>query len=327
MFDIPKYLRGRLSKPEDSGDGSELVANCPVCDVRKFYVNRKTGRYVCFDKGCTFRGRSMARLVMALENVTWAEALEYMGARDIPERRDSLIELMATADRILGRQKAPQMIYAPLPDEYETLQQSGEWYSPIYMECRGFRADIIEKWKVGYCRTGRYADRIVIPFSCPNGSSFQARSTVSHYIKYLGPQKVAHSQLLIGWSTVDWPVSMVVVAEGPLDAMALQQHGLSGIGLGGRVMHKSQYELFCRLPRETKMIVMLDPEETADLERVAQKLCSHFEHVRIAELPMGEDPGSALFEQINLAILKSRRVYGSHLPLLRIRADQGRNQS
>ena len=98
-----------------------------------------------------------------------------------------------------------------------------------YLSSRGLtRLDIL-KWKIGYCKEGRYAGRILIPSFDMDGDCnyFIARSYVGHSYRYLNPP--ADRDLVFNELMVDWDEPIILV-EGVFDAIAAGQNAIPILG-------------------------------------------------------------------------------------------------
>jgi len=65
----------------------------------------------------------------------------------------------------------------------------------------------------------------------------------------------------------------------------------------GKVLHPEQLAMLIMKPSDAAITVMLDPEEAEAPYKVAEQLLCRFDHVSIARLPMGTDPGASTRKQ------------------------------
>lgn len=92
--------------------------------------------------------------------------------------------------------------------------------------------------------SGKYLNRLIIPYE-HEGSLFyfQARRLYSQGMKYLNPTfleyGVKSSDILLPFDKTE---KYVVVTEGPLDALSLQESGVNATSLQGSVLSKAQLE-------------------------------------------------------------------------------------
>lgn len=324
-FDIEEYVNSHLSKSKDvnSKNGHEMTAVCPSCGkYGGFYVNIETGKYLC--NKCDFKSNSVVGLVAKVEDITWSQARQYIFEKAVQFRRKS--DVFSLLDRIKALrpdivddeqddiQTEPPEGFVPIYDS----NRSTKWMIPKYLKKRKIKSKTAMDWGLGYCTSGRYANRLIIPIDCPNGVSWTARSMSKEVKgpKYLNPSGVDHSRLLIGWH-VAMITSDIVLCEGPLDAVRLYQCHVSALALGGKVLHDEQLSQLMSLSKNSAVTVMLDSEEKTAPYEIASRLSVHFDLVYIAKLPNIEingekiDPGNAPKKIIDETIDNAERYIGS----------------
>jgi DNA primase len=339
-FDVESYLEGKLERLKPSANG-ELTAVCPACEKwGKFYVNRTTGKFVCFS--CEFRGRSIVGLVAHLEDIEWSEAAAYVFRHAVQlRRREPLVSLADRIRLIRGGELAddvPTAVDYDLPDKLIPCfnPRTEKWSLPPYLKERKIKSSTARAWGMAYCRSieidiaGREKPlflrrRLFIPIVCPNGHSWTARDmTGAQLPKYMNPPNADHRRLLIGWNMCKLTGDLVL-CEGPLDAVKLWQHDIAALALGGKVLHDEQLALLLALSPETAVTVMLDPEELEAPLAVAERLSVYFKNIYLAKLPMGEDPGSSTREMAHSALERSKRWKGARGARLSVLLDRSRS--
>ena len=324
-FDILDYAEANLdgTRPVASRSGSEVTACCPECGgFGSFYVNTDSGAYVCFK--CELRGRSIVGLVAHVEGISWSDARAFIFKRSVKLRRKSgLFSLMDRVRAIRphahedGEASPPSEV--DLPPEFRPCYRDGSWSLPVYLKDRRIKSSTARAWGLGWCRTGRYASRLVIPIDCPGGRSFTARDmTDALWPKYLNPTEAHHSDLLIGWNMAPLAGDLVIV-EGPLDAVKLWQHSVPAVALGGHELHDAQRNQLMALSEDAAITIMLDPEEREAPLETAARLACHFKFIYIASLPAGVDPGSSTRAQAHEAMDSARRWTGGRGERVRAR--------
>lgn len=322
-FDIEEYVEASLlrAKPVQSGNGHEMTAVCPACDkYGGFYVNIESGSYLC--NKCEFRGRSVAGLVAQVEQLTWSEARSFIFSRSVKLRRKS--DVFTLLDQIQGlrveaidENESPSEIRIEPPERYVQIydpKRRPRWKFPKYLHKRGIRHSTAREWGLGYCPSGKYADRLIIPIDCPAGRSWTARAMSEDVWgpKILNPPGADHACLLIGWHVARMTGDITLV-EGPFDALMAYQNHVPAVGLGGKVLHDPQLAMLMTLPRSSAVTIMLDPEEDTAPYDVADRLSLHFDYIYVAKLPRklpsGEkcDPGNAPLEWIHDAVEHAER--------------------
>lgn len=339
-FDIAEYVEANLTnaKPVQAGNGNEMTAVCPACDrYGGFYVNTETGAYVCWK--CDFRAHTVVGLVAQVEDLSWSDARGFIFTRSVKLRRKS--DVFSLADRVralrphaIRDDDEPESVEVELPEYYVPIYDAKRdpvWQLPRYVKERGVKARTARAWGLGYCRRGKYGDRLVIPIDCPAGVSWTARAMSKDVWgpKYLNPPGADHRRLLIGWH-VSRVTGDIVLCEGPLDAVKLYQHDLPALALGGKELHDEQLDMLRALPPLAAVTVMLDPEEEIAPYKLAERLALHFENVYIAHLPRKTkdgkklDPGESTREQAHRAVDDAERWTSSRAPRIAAQLRQAR---
>ena len=168
---------------------------------------------------------------------------------------------------------------------------------------------------LGYCKKGRYANRIILPYVCPNGSGFTARDITGYSKqKYLNASGVNRRSLFYGWREENIGGD-IVLCEGPLDVLRLYEHGIAALGLLGKTLSQGQYGLLMKFPINTAITVMLDPETQLESLRIVKTLSNRFDDIYIASLPDGIDPGDSSLEQAWDALNHSEKIGNPRLKI------------
>ena len=308
-FEIESYLESNLKNYKESA-GSEVTAECPDCGKRGgFYANTSSGAYVCFK--CDFRGKNVVGLVAKIEGLSWSEARSYVFRNSVQLRRRSDIFTLLDKVRALRpeavKEEAPPTppvafelpkVFRPCWDEKEKKFFWPEWLDGK----RKIKKRTAKAWGLGFCRVGHYAGRLIIPIRCPGGMSFTARDMTDEQTpKYLNPTGADHRRLLIGWHCTPLTGDLVL-CEGPFDALRLWQNDIPALACGGKELHDDQMTMLRKLPPETNVTIMLDPEEETAPYKVADQLSSYFKSIYLAKLPEGTDPGDATREVAQKAV-------------------------
>lgn len=240
--------------------GSELLFACPACDhhKRKFSVNLTKNAFKCWI--CDYRGRNLRRVVRRFGSYTQLQKWDQITGRTDLERYSDLF--MEPIDEA-GRQKIQ------LPKEFVSLcsnkiPATGA-YALKYLQSRGVTPEEIVRWKIGYCFSGEYRNRIVIPSFDEDGdvNYFIARSYTGDSYKYKNPP--ASKDVIFNHLYVDWNRDLTIV-EGAFDALVAG----NAVPILGSTL-RSGSELIREIVRnDTPVFIALDPD-AADKERRAIK--------------------------------------------------------
>jgi len=297
-FDIEEYCLENLERAKKGRTG-QISAVCPWCQkYGAFYVNAKTGDYICFK--CEEKGKLGVGIISKVEGITWYEAKNYLLKNLIENRRKYTVPTIAKrifALRNLKQENEEQDKIFELPKEYIPIYKNGIWKYPKYLKDRKIKKETARKWNLGFCNQGRYKNRIIIPIVCENGSSFTSRSIYPEIKpKYLNPVCDFQKTLLGGWNLFDKNSDFILV-EGPFDAIKMNQHGFNVLFLGGKTIHQQQKIVLSKLSNELSVTIMLDPEEEKAPVEIAKELFFMFTRIFIARLEIGIDPGSSTKKQ------------------------------
>lgn len=324
-FDVRSYVLRNLSGVREAGQ--EATADCPFCGkAGHLSVNLETGNYICFR--CEAKGWHLVGVIAVVEGISReaAKAYVFREAASFTRRRSEpvsdLQEQVQELRKWGGRGRDKGLVSEALPEAFVPVWDGVRFRTPAYLLERGFSRLSMRQFEMGFCTSGRYAGRVVLPFSCPNGNSFTARDATGHLRpRYLNPKGIDHGRLLYGWNQAH-RAGEIVLVEGPLDVVRLWEHGFPALGLLGKMLTRAKRTLLSRLSPSTRIVIMLDPEEAEAPQKVALGLASHFGSVRIARLPLGVDPGSSEIGQVKESIKNSKLFTGDRLDALERRITQ-----
>ena len=245
MRNKKNILREVLGSGYDSRD--ETLYHCPFCKhhKKKLSVNVIKGFFKCWV--CDTKG-----------------AISYLIKRfgSIDARHDwALLDQevdFSTMDLIFNQ---PEEKFPPvdLPSEYMCLAKKGlppaanEAIS--YLWSRGIGQKDILYHKIGFCLTGKYKKRIIIPSFDDEGNCnyFTARSYSGDWLSYKNPpasKNIIFNDLLINWNE---PITLV---EGPFDSIKMK----NSIPILGSTL-KETTKLFKKIvEKQTKVYIGLDED-------------------------------------------------------------------
>lgn len=336
-FDIKGWIDTNLQRVHRSGtSGVQFKAVCPFCQRTDiFSINTEKGHWQCFSKGCARRGRGLGgfcELLAEVEGipVETARTRVFREVANFP-RQDTPETLLQRIAALRGQtvEEAPAAVDAALPEEFIPVfnEDTQQWSMPLYLKNRGITRQMAHTWGIGYCRKGRYANRIVLPIVCPTGRSFTTRATMpDQQPRYLNPLEVDNRTLLYGWPHVN-PTGDIVLVEGPFDVLRAHSFGIPAVGITGNRITDPQLTLLLTRPASSSVTVMLDPQELTAPAILAAQLMVRFRDVFIARLdgpgPLGADgkpekldPGNATKPQFMDALRRAQRFTGSRGPRL-----------
>ena len=256
-----KILKKILGQPYIKGE--EYLFYCPKCDhhKKKLSVNIAKNVFKCWV--CDWSSRNIYRIVARFGDYNskseWRTLTQQI---DIRSFSDQLFEE--------PEETLPQKIN--LPKEYVSLVNKDLPNTSVrplnYLESRGLGRDDIIKWKIGYCSTGKYSGRIIIPSFDSDGdiNYFVTRAYDNNWRKYLNPN--TSKDIIFNDLYLDFDQDLVIV-EGVFDAVKAGDNAVPL--LGSTLTEKSRlfYEI---VKNDTPVYLALD----SDAEKKSNRLISLF---------------------------------------------------
>jgi len=270
--------------------GNEHLYSCPYCKhhKKKMSVNFAQGMFKCWV--CDTRGKNIYRMVRKFGNYNQRQKwLQLEGRLDLSEF-DKIFE---------GLQEEETEQVVELPKEMVSLCNK---HLPIsskralaYLEARGITKREILMWKIGYCPTGKYGGRIIIPSFNINGEPnyFIARSYVGHQRKYLNPpasRDIIFNELIV---------------EGAFDAIVA---GTQAIPILGSTLRPSS-KLFQALSlNDTPVYMGLDEDAEKKAGQMIRSMLQYDMEVYKIDTSSVEDIGSMSPEEFSWAFQNAETI-------------------
>ena len=245
-----------------SKSGGELVCRCPFCNSDRFYVNPKEAVYVCFR--CWESGTTTKLVKVRTPGMGWkaAEALLRQGEADDDELEE-LLRVRPGGDVARGERYKVRHI---LPAEFVPCFDGEHWRVPKYLtrpmpKGRELCAEDITGAALGYCKLGRYRDRVIIPIACDGHHTYLGRlmGRESDFAwtaeggrrvvppKYLMPKGAGLPQVLYGYDQVTQGAEVIYIVEGVFDRIRMVALGYRNVVASlGKKLTDEQVELLRR---------------------------------------------------------------------------------
>ena len=244
--------------------GDEILFFCPKCKhhKKKLSVNLDKNKFKCWV--CEFRGNNVRRLVRRFgsfrEQQEWAKI-------------DDTVEIASFDDVFSTEQeidiKVEQVI--DLPENFKTLcsRNLSLATKPIFrfLHERGVSKQDILKWKMGYCPSGDYKERVIIPSFNEDGNVnyLIARTYGSDWMKYKNPP--ASRDIVFNELYVDFDSDLVIV-EGVFDAIVAG----NAVPILGSSLREDSKLLKKVVEHDTPVYIALDPDVEAKAMRLIKKM-------------------------------------------------------
>ena len=262
--------------------GAELLFTCPSCNhhKRKFSVNLDKHVYKCWI--CDYRGRNIRRVIRSHGTYNQLQKWDSISNRSDLER---------FAELFMETESRKDKTKVELPEEFTTLSAervpATGTYALRYLQKRGVtKADIL-KWKIGYCFSGEYRNRIIIPSFDEDGdcSYFIARSYSGDSYKYKNPR--ASKDIVFNELYIDWNKDLVLV-EGVFDALVAG----NAVPILGSTLRKGSDLLRKIVWNDTPVYIALDPDAAEKERRIIKMLLEYDIELYKIDVSGYEDVGS-----------------------------------
>jgi DNA primase len=286
-------IENLLGKSHKKARGNHAF-HCPFCNHRKpkLEINMATNEngknpwecWVCETKGTTIRSLLYQLKVPKAQS---AEILKYLpkGAQ-IEYKGISILKI---------------------PDEYQLLSSASET-SVIansvkkYLYERGLSDNDFIKYQIGYCTTGDYGGRIIIPsYSESNQLNFFiARTYDGNYYKYKNPE--ASKDIVFFENLINWNAP-IILCEGVFDAMAIRRNA---IPLLGKNMAPALYKKIL-VSSTSDIYVALDSDARNRALQISEKLLNQGKRVYLVEMKE-KDPSEMGFTSFTKHIQSAQEL-------------------
>ena len=262
--------------------GDEHLYHCPFCKhhKKKMSVNFSINSYKCWI--CDARGKNIYRLVRKFGNYQQRQKyLELQGRLDLTEFEDIFKEIndVETIQTIKLPAEFISLCNKHLPLHSKTPLE--------YLRKRGISKWDILKWKIGYCFSGEYRNRIVVPSFNDDGnvSYFVARSYNGDTYKYKNPR--ASKNIVFNELYVNWNEDLILV-EGVFDAI----NAGNSVPILGSTLRTDSSLIKKIVYNDTPVYVALDPDAAEKERKVIKTLLKYDVELYKIDVSGYEDVGS-----------------------------------
>jgi len=207
-----------------------------------------------------------------------------------------------------------------LPQEYKSLSDPFDTslikeHAIRFLRKRGITKEDITRYNLGYCQSGKYNNRIIIPSYDSKGqlNYFVGRDFYSSNFKYMNPPNVAKD--VIGFDLyVNWSLPIILV-EGVFDAMSVKSNS---IPLFGKTILPKLYNKIVE-NKVKDIFIILDSDAFNDAIQMTEKFVNEGINVNFVKLD-GQDPNDLGYEKMitkiheslpmNFKTLMEMKIYG-----------------
>ena len=262
----------------------EHLFHCPKCGhhKKKMSVNISKNVFKCWI--CDYSGRSLRRLIRRYGSFHNRQAWDEFEERvDISSFGSDLFE----EEDITASE-----LTLSLPEEYISLANKNLPRTALsalrYLYDRGITKKDIVRWKIGYCSSGEFSGRVIIPSFSMSGrcNYFIARTYSDDWRKYKNP--AASKDIIFNHLYLDFDEDMVIV-EGVFDAIV---SGPNSVPLMGSTL-REESRLFQEIVKnDTAVYVALDSDATRKENRIIRLFLKYGIEVHKIDTSGYEDVGT-----------------------------------
>ena len=246
---------------------------------RKLQINTQTGKWHCWVSNVG--GRNFFQLFRKVSATK--------------EQFDELVELVGENKFYKVKEEDKKNI-VKLPDDFKPLWNGNDGivkrHALTYLYKRGITDEDIIKYNIGYCDSGLYSNRIIVPSYDSNGrlNFFVGRDFYSSKMKY---KNSPTSKDIIGFEIfINWD-EPIILCEGVFDAMAFKRNA---IPLFGKTVPKSLQKKIIEFGVKT-LYLALDNDAMSDTIKITDMFLSEGIDVKIMVLK-DKDPSELGFEKL-----------------------------
>lgn len=197
--------------------GNEQAHHCPFCHhhKKKLQINLDTQQFHCWV--CDVRGTRInsllkklkvdIRYIQTIQDIYGDDAYNYNPNEDHPEKLELPIEF-----------KQLYIVPKSINPQYRKAIS--------YLKNRNIDMDLIVKYNIGYCETGMYNGRIIIPSYDVNGelNYFEARTFYEdEKLKYKKPP--VSRNVIMFENQINWNEPIILV-EGVIDSFSVRRNAI-----------------------------------------------------------------------------------------------------
>tara|TARA_R110001592_G_scaffold119027_4_gene321777 strand:- start:10645 stop:11574 length:930 start_codon:yes stop_codon:yes gene_type:complete len=282
-FPIVTLLESVLGKGRIKANNN-VAFNCPFCHHHKpkLEVNTQSQHWHCWV--CNAAGRKLPILFRRL---------------NVDRKKVSKLIVLLEDVEYRPNKTTTDTPVLHLPEGFKPLwefdKSSPEYRNAVfYLRKRGINIQDILKYRIGYCDTGPYNGKIVIP-------SFDANGSLNYFVSraYYEDDTWKHknpdvSKDIIGFELhVNWDMPIILV-EGAFDAITIKRNA---IPLFGKTISDTLKKRI--VERGVKTIyICLDDDAKKQAIEVSDYFMSNGVQVYLVKLPNESDPSDLGFEKI-----------------------------
>ena len=201
----------------------EQAHYCPFCHhhKKKLQINLKTQYWHCWV--CDAKGRKIQRLLKRL----------HVDSRKLKK----IYEIYGDDYVVYSQDTEDEKVELRLPNEFQSLLKVPKGkINPVYRkalkyaEDRGITTEDIRKYNIGYCDSGHYTNRIIIPsYDRDNRLNYFIARSVFDEEKFKYKNPPVSKNVIMFENQINWEEPITLV-EGVFDALAVKRNAIPILG-------------------------------------------------------------------------------------------------
>ena len=285
LLDVVKEILGQPKK--ENPTKGQFSFDCPVCSAEKdmpdgdgkgnFEVNLNKGLYHCWACGATHNTHgSIGKLITKFGRKEHKKKLKQLG--------------IVLSETKVKKKEIQEIREISLPEEFIKFKDSNSndlthkeaWN--YLVKGRNLTPEIIEKFSVGYAKTGEYKNRIILPSYDKDGklNYFTARSWPSWLKpKYKNPD-LPREEVIFNENLINWD-STIYLVEGPFDHIVLH----NSIPMLGKELHSKLYDTIMK-KANAWVVILLDDDAWDRAKQIYSQLNVGRLHGKVRIIKMAE---------------------------------------
>jgi len=269
--------------------GDEHLFACPYCKhhKNKFSVNIEKNVYKCWL--CDARGKNLYRLVRRFGTFSQQEVWKQLTGK-VQDLSD--FDLLFIEESKEERKESELEI----PEGFHSLTSAITTRSAKsalkYLKNRDVDESDILRWKIGYCKSGEFKNRIIIPSFNIDGNLnyFIARTFTEDYRRYMNPP--VSRDIIFNELYVDFDEEITIV-EGAFDALKTK----NSIPILGSTIRETSKIFKKIIENDTPVLLALDPDVKKKSEAIKRLFLKYGIEIREVQYEDGRDMGDLSKEE------------------------------
>jgi DNA primase len=272
--------------------GDEQAHHCPFCHhhKKKLQVNLETQQWHCWV--CDAKGKRIQGLLKKLHVDS--------------HKLKKVYEIYGDDYIVYSNDSDEEKIELRLPNEFKSLLETPKGINPTfrkvkyYADNRGITTEDIIRYNIGYCDSGLYNGRIIIPsYDFENKLNYFIARSVFEDEPYKYKNPPVSKNVIMFENQINWNEPITIV-EGAFDAMAVKRNA---IPILGKFIPKKLMDSIYK--KEVKHInILLDKDAQQQALNYVVQLGNQGIEVRNI-IPSDKDAGEMGFSRVNQILKES----------------------